>query len=436
VTPKSSGAHEISIRRHLAVGLGVLGVFVLGMGGVAGMTEISGAIVAGGTLMVETQVKKIQHPTGGIVREIDIREGDRVKAGEILIRLDDTAIRTNLAIVTKTLDQSEIKRARLIAERDKAEEIVFPPHIRARETQPHIAQTTAGERSLFALRRSARAGQKSQLEERLAQLESEALGLSKQQDAKQQEIRLVQQELVGIRKLWESKLIAMDRLVALERDLASLEGEHGQLTAAIAQVKGRGSEIRLQILQIDEELRSTVATELREVEDKIAELDERRIVAEDELKRIDIRSPQDGVIHQLSVHTIGGVISAGEVLMLIVPVMDRLIIQARIAPQDVDQLVPGQVVTVRLSAFNQRTTPEVSGLLTHISADLAFDDRSGDAFYSARINLPAGELAGLSNMPLVPGMPVEVFFPTHERSILSYLLKPLADQMQRVFREE
>jgi HlyD family secretion protein len=435
MTPMAGG-HERSIRRYLIFGIGTACLLVLGIGGLASVTEVSGAIISAGALVVDSRVKKIQHPVGGIIGQIRVREGDHVKAGDILERLDDTATRTNLAIVAKSLDQLEVRQARLLAERDGTSTVIFPSSIMARRSESAVAQIIASERLLFAHRRGAREGQKSQLHERLTQLGDEVDGLIEQRSAKHREIELIEKELTGIRKLWDSRLIAMERLIALERDVARLKGETGQLTASIAQAKGRASENRLQIHQIDQELRSSAGAELREVEDKIAELVERKIAAEDQLMRIEIRSPQDGVIHQLAVHTIGGVVSAGESLMYIVPVAEPLSIEARVMPQDIDQLSPSQPVTVRLSAFNQRTTPELSGILANLSADLTIDQRTGEAFYTARVILSPGEAGKLDELTLTAGMPAEVFFPTKERTILSYLIKPLLDQLQRVFREE
>ncbi|TIV09557.1 MAG: HlyD family type I secretion periplasmic adaptor subunit, partial [Mesorhizobium sp.] len=222
----------------------------------------------------------------------------------------------------------------------------------------------------------------------------------------------------------------------LERDAVRLKGEHGQLTASIAQAKGRIAETRLQIIQIDQDLRSEVASELRDVQAKISEFVERKVSAEDQLKRIDIRSPQNGVVHQLGVHTVGGVISPGELIMLIVPVTDDLTVEARVAPQDIDQLTPGQSATLRLSAFNQQTTPELNGAVSKISADLNVDEKTGASFYTVHVVLPRTELTRLKGLALAPGMPVEVFFSTGNRTMLSYLVKPLADQIQRAFREE
>ncbi|GLR46175.1 HlyD family type I secretion periplasmic adaptor subunit [Mesorhizobium amorphae] len=425
-----------AIRRYLLAGVATCILLVGGVGSLAAVTDISGAVIATGTLVVDSNVKKVQHPTGGVVGEIRVREGDAVKSGDILVRLDATLTRTNLAIIAKGLDEFEARLARLEAERDGRVTITFPQQVASRENDPVIARILAEERSLFEFRRRARIGQKAQLAERIAQLAEEISGLTEQKGAKRQEIELIGTELDGIRKLWEKKYVSIQRMTALQRDAIKLEGEHGQLTASIAQAKGRCEEIELQIVQIDQDLHSQVAAELREVQGRISEFVERKVAAEDELKRVDIRSPQDGIVHQLAVHTVGGVLSAGEPIMLIVPVADKLTVEARIAPQDIDQLTSGQNAVLRLSAFNQQTTPQLTGVLTNISADLTIDERSGVGFYTARVMLPQEELAKLNGLTLAPGMPSEVFFPTADRTMLSYLVKPLSDQLQRAFREE
>jgi HlyD family secretion protein len=274
------------------------------------------------------------------------------------------------------------------------------------------------------------------LRERVAQSAQETAGLTEQRQAKRREIELIQIELEGVRSLWRRKLIGIERMTALERDAVRLEGEHGQLTAGIAQVKGKAAEIELQIIQIDQDLRSEVANDIRETQGKISEFVERKVAAEDQLKRIDLRSPQDGVVLQLAVHTIGGVITPGEQVMQIVPVTDDLTVEAHIAPQDIDQVTMGQNAILRLSAFNRQTTPELTGTLSRISADLTTEERTGAAFYVARVTLPKTEVAKLHGLALAPGMPAEVFFPTGDRTMLSYLVKPLSDQIQKAFREE
>ncbi|MGX5849571.1 HlyD family type I secretion periplasmic adaptor subunit [Mesorhizobium sp. PL10] len=431
-----SALHHKQVHRYLVAGVATCLLLVGGVGGLAAVTKMSGAVIAAGRLVVDSNVKKVQHPTGGVVGEIRVREGDRVKAGDILVRLDETTTRANLAIVSKGLDEFYARLARLEAERDGKDTISFPEVLTSRRDEAGVAASMAGEQSLFDFRRQARSGQRSQLRERIAQLTQETAGLTEQLQAKRREIELIQIELEGVRSLWHRKLIGIERMTALERDAVRLEGEHGQLTAGIAQVKGKASEIELQIIQIDQDLRSEVANDLREAQGKISEFVERKVAAEDQLKRIDLRSPQDGVVLQLAVHTIGGVITPGEQVMQIVPVTDDLTVEAHIAPQDIDQVTMGQNAILRLSAFNRQTTPELTGTLSRISADLTTEERTGAAFYVARVTLPKTEVAKLRGLALAPGMPAEVFFPTGDRTMLSYLVKPLSDQIEKAFREE
>ena len=423
-----------SIQRHLLGGLAVVALLAGGVGGLAATTELSGAVIAPGSLVVDSNVKKVQHPTGGVVGELRVRDGDKVQAGDIVVRLDETITQANLAIVVKSLNELQARLARLEAERDNVDSIRFPAELLARASDPDAARSMTGERNLFEFRRSARAGQKAQLRERIAQLKEEIQGLSGQVAAKKRETELIGQELEGVRDLWRKNLVQIQRVTALERDAARLEGERGQLIAATAQAKGKISEIELQILQIDQELRSEVAKDLREAQGKIAELVERKVAAEDQLKRIDIRAPQNGMVHQSTVHTVGGVITAGEAIMLIVPEADVLTVEAKLAPQDIDQVRVGQSAALRFSAFNQRTTPELNGVVSRVSADLTTDQRTGAAYYVVRITLSESEIGRLDGLRLVPGMPVEAFIRTGERTVLSYVTKPFTDQINRAFR--
>ncbi len=352
MTAQPSTRTRQSIRRHLRAGTALFVLLTGGVGGWAATTEISGAVIAPGALVVDSNVKKVQHPTGGIVGELRVRDGDRVKAGDILIRLDDTVTRANLAIVTKGLDELTARKARLEAERDGQESVTFPDDLLKRASDPQVAHVIEGERKLFELRRSARMGQKAQLRQRIEQLGEQTNGLTQQEHAKEQEIVLIQRELKGAHDLWAKNLMPITKLTSLEREATRVEGERGELVAQIAQTKDKVSETELQIIQIDRDLASEVGKDLREAEDKIGELVERKVSAEDQLKRIDIRAPQDGTVHQLTVHTVGGVITAnGDAIMLIVPNGDNLAVEAKVAPQDIDQLQLGQKAMLRFSAL-------------------------------------------------------------------------------------
>jgi HlyD family secretion protein len=424
-----------SIRLNLLSGAVVALLLVGGVGVWASTTELAGAVLASGTIVVESSVKKVQHLTGGIVAELFVRDGKKVSVGDVLVRLDDTVLRANLAIVTKGIDDMTARKARLESERDGLDEIALPAELLSRMGLPDVGHAAAGERKLFDSRRSARTGQKSQLRERIAQLNQEIRGQAALQEAKTEEIEWIKKELDGVRGLWDKNLVQLTRLAALSREAARLKGELAQSISSTAQSRGKISEIEQQIIQIDQDLVSEVARELREVDSKIGEYVERKVAAEDQLKRVEIRSPQDGVVHQLSIHTVGGVVAPGDPIMLIVPEADRLSVEAKVSPQDIDQLHIGQPANLRFSAFNQRTTPEITGTVSKISADVTADSRNGQNYYTIGVSLTPAEIERLGAVKLVPGMPVEIFARTYDRTVVSYFVKPLHDQVARAFRE-
>jgi HlyD family secretion protein len=425
-----------SIQRYCLLGMAVAAFMTFGIGGWAATTTLSGALIAPGSLVVGSHVKTLQHPTGGIVGELRVHDGNHVKEGDILVRLDETATRANLTIYTKGLDELTARKARLQAERDGRNSLTFPPDLLTRANDPDVADIIASERRLFELRHSARLGQKSQLQQRIAQLEEEIGGLKAQQGAKTEEIALIQRELAGVRDLYAKNLVPLTRLTQLEREATRLSGERGQLIASAAQANGKIAETRLQIIQIDQDLSSDVAKELRETDAKIGEFVERKVAADDQMKRIDIRAPQDGTVFQSTIHTVGGVIKAGDPIMLIVPDTDSLEVEAKVNPQDIDQVQVGQSAVLHFSAFNIRTTPEINGTVTRVSADTSTDQRTGQSYYTVRILLPLQEVARLGDVKLLPGMPVEAFVQTGERTVISYLVKPLRDQIARAFTEK
>jgi HlyD family secretion protein len=431
---KPKGARR-SIRLHLIMGLAVVIVLAGGFGGWASTVQISGALIAPGAIVVDSNVKKVQHPTGGVVGEVRVRDGDVVKAGDIVVRLDDTVTKASLAIVVKTLNGLYARAARLEAEQRGEDKLTFPPQLTERADDPDVKNVMLSESKLFEVRVHGRAGQKAQLRERVLQLNEEIGGLTAQEAAKDKEIALIEKELVGVRSLYEQHLVQLTRLTTLERDAARLNGERAQYIASRAQAKGKITETELQIIQVDKDMVSEVSKDLRETNDKIGEFVERKVTAEDQLRRVDIRAPQDGMVLQNNVHTVGGVITAGDAMMMIVPQADDLSVEAKVDPKDIDKLQIGQKTLMRLSAFNQRTTPELNGLVTRVSADVTTDQRTGQSYYTIRVSLPPTEVARLGDVKLIPGMPVEAFVQTGDRTMLSYLLKPLNDQLMRSFRE-
>ncbi|WP_428697587.1 HlyD family type I secretion periplasmic adaptor subunit [Stappia sp.] len=428
---------SLSIRRHQVAGLLVCIALVAGVGGWAAATSLTGAVVAGGTFVVGSHVKKVQHPTGGVVGELLVREGQRVAAGDPLIRLDATQTLARLAIVLKRLDELRARKARLEAERDGLARVVFPQAlVRRAGTEDELAATLSSEARLFAFRRQSREGRKSQLRERISQFKKEIEGLKAQETAFARGLSVLEDELAGLRELRKRGLVTIQRMNALDREAATLGGERGEAIAGQAQAGARISEARLQILQVESDLKTEVGSELREIDAQIGEFVERHVAARDELRRVEMTAPQGGVVHQLAVHAAGAVVSPADTTMLIVPDRDTLAVEARIAPQDIDQIHIGQHAVLRLSAFNQRTTPELAGKVTRIAADLTHEERTGLSYYLVRISVAPAEIARLGVLELVPGMPAEAFISTGERTALSYLLKPLSDQIARTFREE
>ncbi len=422
------------VRRRIIAGFTLMAALLLGVGGWMVFATIAGAVVAPGYIVVDSNIKKVQHPAGGIVSEIFVRNGDRVAAGDILLRLDDTQTRANLGIVSSQLVELRGRKARLIAERDDAETVVFPPGFA--EESEDAARVAAGERRLFAAKRTALAGQKSQLKERVGQIHKEIEGLTAQMGAKSQELKLIRQEQQRVADMHARKLVPETRLLSINRDVIRIEGEHGALMAQVARLGGQIHETELQLLQLDHVTQTEAQKELREVEARIAELSERAVAADDLLKRVDVRAPQSGVVHDLAVHTVGGVIGPGETIMFIVPNDDVLAIEVRVPPTDIDQVGLGQACVLRFPAFNQRTTPELAGTVSRVAADLTREVQTGFTYYLARISVPTDELAKLKELRLLPGMPVESYIETGDRTVLSYLMKPFKDQFTRAFRED
>ncbi len=427
-------AESFTIFPRVVFGTLVIAGLVFGCGSWAAFAELSGAVIAPGSIVVERNVKKVQHKDGGIVAEIMVREGDIVVAGAPLVRLDDTQTRAELGIIRSQLIELSGRKLRLTAERDGEDDLVFPPSFL--EMGAEAAGVKAGEGRLFTENRKTEKSQKEQLGLRVEQLKEEINGLSQQRDAKRQELGIIKKELVQIRKLHKRKLTPVSRVYAMEREATRLGGELGNLIAQIARSHGQISELNLQILNIDQKIRNDAQRALRDIEGKLAELKERQTAATDRLNRMLLSAPQSGVVHELAAHTVGGVITPAEPVMLIVPDNAKRTVQARVAPVDIDQVIPGQTARMRFSAFNQRTTPETEGLISSVSADVTVDQQTGQSFYKATVEIDADARKLLGDLKLLPGMPVEVFISTGNRTALSYLTKPFTDQLEKAFRED
>jgi HlyD family secretion protein len=425
-----------SFEKELRTGLLILLLAILLGGGWLAFVPLAGAVVVPGNLVVQSNVKTIQHPTGGVVAEIKVADGARVAAGDLLLRLDATQAQASLQTVSKQLDESRARISRLTAERDGLSQPEFPAALMARSVEDNVRSVVASEVSLFKARSDGRKSQKELLQSKIAQLSQETSGLEAQVNSKAEQLELIAGELVGVKDLYDKRLVPLMRLTTLQRESARVEGERGQLIFSIAETKSKVDEAQLQIARLNQDFRTDVVKELGETQGKEAELVERGVAARDVLDRVEMRAPTSGVIHQLSAHTIGGVIRPGEAIMEIVPDTDDLLVEARLQPQDIDHVRPGQKAFVRFSAFNQRVTPQLTGTVSLVSADTSHDQQTNTHYFTVRIVLPDDERRRLGGLQLVPGMPAEVFMQTGSRTMMNYLLKPITEQMNRAFVEQ
>src|SRR5262245_61158084 len=421
---------EPALARRLLLGLALVVLMVASVGGWAATTPIGGAVIASGFVVVESNIKMGQNPPCACVGQSEVTTASPVNAGDVLISLDDTQARANLGIVVSQLVQLRGRKARLEAERDQADQVRFP--VGFVESGEDAASIMEGEKRLFEVRQSVKNGQIAQFNERIGQLTQEIKGITAQRDAKSVEVELMRDELERLELMRKKDLVPTTRTLQAQRDLTRLRGEWGAHVAQIARSHGQISETELQIIGVTQNMQTDASKELREIEARIAELLERKVAAEDQLKRIYLRAPQTGFVHDLTVHTVGGVIGPGESVMSIVPTHDTLSVEARIGTADIDQVAVGQQAVLRFPALNQRTTPEIRGTVTRVGADLTKDPQGNAVYFTLRISVSDNDREAFK---IVPGMPVEAFISTHERTALSYLMKPLSDQVTRAFRE-
>jgi HlyD family secretion protein len=424
---------QAALRKYVRIGLIAVAALVIGLFGLSALVNISGAVIAQGQVSVASRVKKIGHPTGGVIAEVYVRDGVRVKAGDALMRLDTTVAGVSADVSQEGLVQLLARRARLEAERDGRSSPSFPAQL-LNAGSPAARAAIAEESRLFRLKQQARLGLHAQLQDRIRQMEQQIGGYQSQISANSQQGALIKPELDGVRELWEKKLVTINKLNSLERTAVELDGSSAALSANIAQTRSRISEIRQQAIQLDQEARSQAATELAEVITALNDQQVRKVSTGDTFDRSIIRAPHDGIVDKLAFSTIGGVVPPAETIMEIVPDSDDLIVEARISPADVDQLRLGQPAILRFSAFNVQTTPEINGTLTFVSAEADTDERQGFTFYRVKLEVDEAEMRRLGGLKLVPGMPVEAFIQTGDRSFLSFLTKPLRDQLNRSFR--
>jgi len=430
-----TGTLRHGFQAELKTGLRVLVLGVGLTGGWAVLVPLSAAVTVQGSLVVESNVKKIQYPGGGVIAEIPAHDGMRVKQGDLLVRLDETQLRSNLQVLSDQLDETRVRIARLTAERDGSDAPKMPGNSAAQASSQDLTSLFASETSLFKARLGTRENQRQLLRSNIAQLEEQIDGIDAQIKSKSAQLELISSELKGVQELYDKQLVPLTRLTTLQRQAAQLDGERSQLKSTIAETRSKISQAELEIVKIDQDLRSEAMKDLRDAQDRESELTQKIVAARDSLNRVEIRAPTEGVVHQLTVHTIGGVIAAGEVIMEVVPDSDDLQVEAKLPPVNIDKVHVGQDVLVRFSAFNQRTTPQIKGLVSYVSADLTEDQQSKSSHYTIRVSLAASELSRLKNLKLVSGMPAELFLQTGSRTMMSYLLKPITDQLKRTFSE-
>ncbi|MFZ5690186.1 MAG: HlyD family type I secretion periplasmic adaptor subunit [Pseudomonadota bacterium] len=423
---------NIRLASRVVSGVVLIALLLIGCGTWAVWAKLEGAVIAQGSLRVDQNLKEIQHRDGGIVKSIAIRQGDFVKEGQILIALDDLQIKAELLIVRSQLLEALGRRARLVAERDDLSEISFPNELNV--PSPLTNDIRNGEIHLFKGNKVNRDSRKEQLTLTIHQTGEEIKGMESRLAAKEEEIQLVGAERTKLLDLYEKKITDYSRVYTASREWARLLGERGEIEASIARAKVRASEVKLQILAIDQTASTEAQRELRVLDARIAELKERKLAIQDRIERTEIRAPVSGYINELYIHTIGGVITPAAKIATIVPEDAQLRVEIKISPADIDQVRIGQNARVRLTAFNRNTTPELAGRVTMVSPASA-RDAAGLEHYIAQVQLLDKADIELHGMRLIPGMPAEVYISTLERTALSYLVKPISDQMTKAFRE-
>ncbi len=434
--PAQSPVPETSARFWIVFGLCWVVMIFVGFGGWAATAPIASAVIAQGIMTVDSKRKAIQHLEGGIVEALLVRDGDKVAAGDALVKLDPTRPRAMLAILQSSLRKELASEARLLAERNGADSITYPPELADHRDIPEIRTLIDGQDAIFKARRSSLQGEIEILKQRIAQLGDEAKGLQAQLESKRRQKAFIEEELSGLRTLLAQGQTTKPRILALERSAAALVGEEGELLASLARAQKTVGETELEIIQREKDFQKSLTEELEAVQSRLRDLQEREVAARDVLQRVTITAPVSGTVVSMAAHTVGAVIKAGETILELVPGQDSLIAEVSIRPQDIDNVILGQTAVVRLLAFKQRTTPLLNGEVIYVSADSLENPVTREQYYVARIELPMSEVDRLGGLKLQPGMQVEVMIRTGDRTAFEYLIQPIVDSVNRAWREE
>lgn len=425
-----------SVRRPITVGLVTLFLLVGCFGAWSVMTTITGAIVASGKIEVEQNRQIVQHPDGGVIDSIYVTEGQTVAAGDVLIRLDGAAIKSELAIVEGQFFEILARRGRLEAERDDSAAITFMPELlEVAKTRSDVAELIEGQQRLFAARKDSMAQQVDQLSKRSGQIASQITGTDAQSRALTLQLELITQELTSQQELLDKGLAQASRVLSLQRESARLDGQVGEFAATRAESEGRMTEIEIEVLKLAASRREEANTQLRDIGYRELELAERRRALIERVARLDIVAPVSGIVLGLQFTTPRAVLRAADPVLYLIPQDRPLVITVQVQPFHIDQISVGQPVKLVFSAFPSRTTPELTGHITQISADALTDQRTQMSYYRAEIIPDTGEIEKLAGLTLIPGMPVEAFIRTDERTPMAYLIKPFTDYFARAFRE-
>ena len=425
-----------SARGPMIVGAAIMAAFFVGLGGWAAFAPLNSAAVAPAVVKVEGNRKSVQHLEGGIVKELRVREGDKVASDQTLILLDDTQARAAVDVYSKQYDELTAQEARLIAERDGAAAVQFPQALIARRAEPDVAAIIAGQTNLFKSRRTTLTGTVDVLRKKISQTQEQIVGLEGQAAAYKRQLQSTHNENNGLRDLFKKGYVPRQRMLELERSEAALEGQIAEVSANILRARQSIEEVNVQIVQAQSDRLAQVANDLRDVQVKLLEIGPKVSSAKETLRRTEIRSPYAGVVVGLTAFSVGGVISPGEKIMDVVPEKGGLIVEATVAPEDVKDLHVGMRAEVHLTAYKQRTVPIIHGKVLQVSADRLTDTKTGTGYYLAQVKVDEQELAELKDVRLAPGMPALVMIPTGERSALDYLLRPLTDSLRKSFREQ